>query len=486
MPNQKRYGVLLLILVLLALSLPMMTAAAQSDPTPTPAPLTEVTAEPETTQEAVQLPGSDRIDPIDGGAISIGDTIDGTLTDSEPAFVYTLSGEANETVRISLISEDFDPYLVLQDADGHLIDTDDDSAGNFDSRITIVLPAAGDYRIIAQSFAYYNNSGAATGAYTLSVETVETRRIEYTQEITAELTTAELAADYQFTGEAGDSVVIRLNSPIFDTYLTLLDDSGFDLMSNDDSGGTLNSQIGPYELPYTGAYTIQVNSFSRSATGEYTLSVDKVALEPIAYGDVVELEITERGGTFFYSFEGNMGEVVNIYAEGTGVVDTDLALTDPYNYTLISDQNSGRRNDPEIVDYVLTSTGTHTIVLDVVSGTGSVKLSLERGILPSLDEGAQEVVFTSDGSNPTRSLTFTGVAGTVVTLNLAVDTQGANGSPNINVMQQGSTLASGSGSYVGGLSLQFTIQSDGEVLVSFTDYSYTDLTYTVTLETASE
>ena len=256
MPNQKRYGVLLLILVLLALSLPMMTAAAQSDPTPTPAPLTEVTAEPETTQEPLQLPGSDRIDPIEGGAISIGDTVDGTLTDSEPAFAYTLSGEANETVRISLISEDFDPYLVLEDADGNLIDTDDDSAGNFDSRITIVLPAAGDYRIIAQSFAYYNNSGAATGAYTLSVETVETRRIEYTQEITAELTTDELAADYQFTGEAGDSVSIRLNSPIFDTYLTLLDDSGFELVSNDDSGGSLNSQIGPYELPYTGMYTI--------------------------------------------------------------------------------------------------------------------------------------------------------------------------------------------------------------------------------------
>ena len=358
MPRQTRFGLLLLILVIFALSLPMMTAA-QSDPTP--APLTEVTAEPEATQEAVQLPGTDRPEPVDGGALSVGDTIEGTLTESEPAFAYTLTGEANQTVRISLISDEFDPYLVLQDADGNLIDTDDDSAGNFDSRITYTLPDAGEYTVIAQSFAYYNNSGAAVGAFTLTVDTIEVRRIEYTQEVTAELTNDELAADYAFTGEAGDSVIIRLDSPIFDTYLLLLDDSGFELTSNDDSGGSLNSQIGPYELPYTGAYTIQVNSFSRSAIGEYTLSIDKADMQPIAYGDTVELDITERGGTFFFSFEGNTGEVINVYAESTGTVDTDLAINDPYNYQLIADQDSGRRNDPEITDYVLTTSGTHTI-----------------------------------------------------------------------------------------------------------------------------
>lgn len=506
MPNHMRYGLILLLLVLIALGLPMMAAAAQAnDPTPlqptataSPTPLpppVEATADapvemtpevslevtPEATSEAQQLPGGERVEPVDGGAVEAGDIIEAELTEEEPARYYTLTVSAEQTVRITLVSEDFDTYLVLEDEAGDILDTDDDSAGNYDSRIQYTL-TEGSYRVIAQSFSYYNGSGVATGAYTLTVDVVETRRIEYTQTVEGVLTSDELAQDFQFTGEAGDTIIINLNSPAFDTYLTLRDETGYDLMVNDDSGGTLNSQIGPYELPYTGVYTINVNSYSRSSTGAFTLTLAKVDLQSIAYGDAVEIDIPGVGSTYFFSFEGNAGEVVNVYAESDGAVDTSLSLNDPYNSTLTSDQNSGRRYDPEIIDFVLTTSGTHTIVLTTMSGEGAVTLTLERGVLPSLDEGPQQISFTSSDTNPTRVVSYTATAGQTVRLSLAAQSGSASGSPNITVMQQGSSIAYLSASYVSATSIDFTPINSGEVLITINEYSYTNITYEISIE----
>jgi len=518
MPNQTRYGLTLLLLVLIALAVPAMAVASQAnDPTPlvsptvtlmpsgTPLPVeptampatalppteapVELTDEPDaevTAEAGVQLPVSERVDPVDAGEISIGDTLEGTLSETEPAFVYTLTGTAGQSVRITLMSEDFDPYLVLEDADGNILDTDDDSAGSFDSRIgPFSLPADGEYRIVAQSFAYYNNSGAAVGDFTISVEEFETRRIEYTQEIAGTLTIEEPFQEYEFTGEAGDSIMIRLTAPSYDAYLTLLDDNGFDLISNDDSGGSLNSQIGPYELLYTGTYIISATSYSRSATGDYTLSLDRVELQPIAYGDTLQIEVEPNSNTFFFNFEANAGEVINVYAESDGSVNTDISLTDPYNSTLISDQDGGRRYDPEIVDFIVTSTGTHTLVLNVVDGEGTVSLTLERGVLPSLDEGTQQISFNTTQSNQTRALSFTGVAGQSVHLSFSVVEGATSGSPNITITQQGTSIAYASASYVSATSIDFTVPYDGEVFISVIEYSYTNISYEVALEQMS-
>jgi hypothetical protein len=504
MPNPIRSGLILILLVLIALGLPALAAAAQAnDPTPlfTPTPLPtlpaeetpvaviEVTAEPEqpveATQEAQQLPGQEtgRVEPVDGGSIDVGDTVEDELTEDALARYYTLTGSADQTVRITLVSEDFDTYLVLEDENGAVLDTDDDSAGSYDSRIAFTLPADGEYRIIAQSFSYYNRSGAATGAYTLTVEEIETLRIEYSQDASGELTNDELTRDYQFIGQEGDTIIINLTSPTFDTYLTLLDDSGMELAYNDDSGGSLNSQIGPYTLPYTGVYTISVNSYSRSSTGAYTLSLNKVDLQTIAYGDSVDVEITAAADTFFFTFEGNAGEVVNIYVESSdGDANTSLSLNDPYNSMLVSDQDSGRRYDPEIIDFVLTTSGTHTILLNTVSGTGTVKLTVERGVLPSLDEGSQQVSFSSSGSSQTRVVSFTAIAGQPVRLTVRALNGAGYGSPNISVMQQGSSIAYASASYVSGTSIDFTPTSAGETLIQISEYSYTDISYEVSIE----
>src|SRR5690606_19818705 len=98
----------------------------------------------------------------------------------------------------------------------------------------------------------------------------------------------------------------------------------------DDGGGNLNSLIGPYVLPATGTYTIAASSLSESATGGYTLALERVELNMVAYGDEIEGELGKNTPSVYYSFEGASGDVVSIEVDSDA--DTNLTLNDPYNY----------------------------------------------------------------------------------------------------------------------------------------------------------
>jgi len=101
--------------------------------------------------------------------IAVGDTMSGTLTAASclaGAWFedrWSLSLAASTSVRIDLTSSAFDAFLVLADASGNIIETNDDAGGTSDSRIVRTL-AAGTYRIRAST-----HDAGATGTYQLSV-----------------------------------------------------------------------------------------------------------------------------------------------------------------------------------------------------------------------------------------------------------------------------------------------------------------------------
>ena len=84
---------------------------------------------------------------------------DGTYTDG---FFY--DGQEGETITVTMRSPDVDSWLVIDDPDGPLSQHDDDSGGGHDSRLTITLPHAGRYLILANDVAK-----GSTGNYTLSL-----------------------------------------------------------------------------------------------------------------------------------------------------------------------------------------------------------------------------------------------------------------------------------------------------------------------------
>ncbi|HLB82038.1 MAG TPA: PPC domain-containing protein [Gemmatimonadales bacterium] len=107
------------------------------------------------------------------GTMAVGDTVRDSLTRHDPvlpaestyAQQWRLRGRAGETVTIDLASSAFDAYLFLL---GPGVSTappqDDDSGGRCNARLTVRLPATGDYFIVATS-----SERRATGAFTLTV-----------------------------------------------------------------------------------------------------------------------------------------------------------------------------------------------------------------------------------------------------------------------------------------------------------------------------
>lgn len=82
------------------------------------------------------------------------------------------------------------------------------------------------------------------------------------------------AVFYTFEGEEGDEVTIALIAEDFDPLVQLLDAEGFELATDDDSGGNFNALIEGFELPADGTYVIVVTSFSGSGEGDFELSLD--------------------------------------------------------------------------------------------------------------------------------------------------------------------------------------------------------------------
>lgn len=78
--------------------------------------------------------------------------------------------------------------------------------------------------------------------------------------------------NFTFSGTAGQSVTITLNSTAFDCFLRLNNPSGTQVATDDDSNGGTNSKL-VYTLAATGTYTIRTTSYSPGSTGSYTVAL---------------------------------------------------------------------------------------------------------------------------------------------------------------------------------------------------------------------
>jgi hypothetical protein len=422
-----------------------------------------LTVEPTAAPASVVRPASGDATPI-----SVGDTVEGSLTADAPAVDYSFQGEAGSSVQITLTAEDIDTYLLLSDADGNVLATDDDGAGDLDSQIDFNVPADGEYIITATTYAANNGMTGGIGDYTLSLQGVERETIEYGETVRGSFAGNVLSQVYTFTAAADDSVIIRLESDDFDSYLRLSDPSGSEIAYNDDGAGNLNSLIGPLLLTEGGVYSINASSLSGSSTGNYVLTLTSADLQGVEVGTPVTGELTPANGSAYFVLQANAGDTISVAVDSE--IDTNVAVNDPFNYQVAFDEDGGSGNNPELTDVVLTSDGQYTIVVSSpFAETGEFTLLVERAELSSLNDGP--VTLSFNANTTTRVVEYTAEAGESLRLTLS-SLSGDQISPNVDGQQSGSSVLYGSANYVTEFSVVFEAPSDGPITLTINDYSY--------------
>jgi hypothetical protein len=205
--------------------------------------------------------------------------------------VYQIDGRRGQRVEITLLSDDFDGYLVVNGPGGYAMFNDDGEGMELGSRLVLELPQDGPYRVSATSFAPGAMGAyriqAAQAAATATLNQVEPfTPIQFGASIQGRLEQDDARSEgkaqdrYRLTAQRGERVRIDLNSPDFDTLLTLQLPDGT-ILSNDDHGdetGT-NSRLDAV-LAEAGDYIIAVTSYGEDAKGKYQLALNRQAGNP--------------------------------------------------------------------------------------------------------------------------------------------------------------------------------------------------------------
>lgn len=210
---------------------------------------------------------------------------DDNILNSDNSFfdVYSFEGKAGERVDISMSSSEVDAYLILVGPGGREVAQDDDSGGGTNARIIATLPADGTYLVVANSY-----EAGQSGNYNLQVRSVSGNASNRANRSDTFLlresgilgpgaavlpSDGSLYREYVFSGQAGQSVTIALESTDFDTYLILLDPRDRKLAENDDASQTDSNSLLTLTLPETGTYRVIVNAYDRQGRGQYVLTV---------------------------------------------------------------------------------------------------------------------------------------------------------------------------------------------------------------------
>jgi len=236
--------------------------------------------------------------PIGSRQSSALDAGDPTLDDGSHVELWALELQAGQQVTVTMRSGDFDTVLLMMQTDNPQVsaENDDFEDGSTDSRITFRAPATGTYALLANSF-----DGGETGNYTIEATIGggasgggagglgelmgggSGSTLSYGQTISGELTAGDRTLEdgskfdaYTFSGNAGDRIVITMNSGDFDTYLSLRSANGEEaIASNDDrADGDTDSEIS-VTLPATGTFTIWANAFEPGTLGSYRLTLSR-------------------------------------------------------------------------------------------------------------------------------------------------------------------------------------------------------------------
>jgi len=186
----------------------------------------------------------------------------------------------------------------------------------------------------------------------------------------------EAGVSYDFTLTGGS---------LSDPYLRIYDDSERLVGLNDDSNGSLDSQL-TFTAPSTGTYYLEAGAYADLYTGSYTLSshlTDDYASNPttngvVAMGDSVFGELEQSSDRDWFAVDLEAGATYNFFLEGESLSDPYLRLYDEDGNFITYNDDSENSLDAA---FSFTATQSETYYLSAGSFadvyTGSYELSAE-------------------------------------------------------------------------------------------------------------
>jgi hypothetical protein len=138
----------------------------------------------------------------------------------------------------------------------------------------------GTITVGGQTFTVFQSAGNGSGCPSTTMTIGQTRNATLTTGCVF-TGTSRYVDLYDFSGVAGQQIVITMNSTAFDTYLFLNGPDNRTIAQDDDGGGNTNSRIpanvGVFTLPASGTYRIFATSYSvdgtAGSTGAYSISL---------------------------------------------------------------------------------------------------------------------------------------------------------------------------------------------------------------------
>ncbi|MBN2304904.1 MAG: PPC domain-containing protein [Anaerolineae bacterium] len=410
--------------------------------------------------------------------MSYGQSQRGNIDDSLSAVTYRFQGSADDEVTIAMnrAGGDLNSYLYLLDGEGQLLFEDNDSGGdNGNARLVYMLPADGDYLIVATRLG--QAQGTTSGSYLLELqsdavppspveETGEPEEptlptaysdfpmLAYGETVEGQLSNARYVDFYVFFGIQGDPITVEMVSGSstsvgdLDPLLILLDNNRIPLIENDDieDGVQRDSRI-EFTLPYTGYYAVVATRFEQAdgtTAGPYTLMLSGPGsaapagqpasepalirkLDPIPLESGVPAQDVFDGGADLYTFTASAGTLIDVAVTTDPGLDSVLILADA-GLTEIVSSGTGA-----LTGITAPETGRYLIVLaprfgpsNVTGGgyilaltqTGGDDAAVTQPTGPFALVYGDTVTGVIDDDMPSQTYTFSGVAGDTVRITM--------------------------------------------------------------------
>ena len=329
-----------------------------------------------------------------GSALRYGDSVIGTISDSNAEVFYTFQARQGDILTISMLrsSGNLDPYLQVVDSERFVIAQNDDQLGadTRNARIdALIIARSGTYIIVATR---YDDSA---GSFVLTLEEApdsgsgSTRLaplpIAFGESKSGAIDNRNVSRYYSFTATAGDLVTIDLRRGAngdLDAWLALADIDFQTLIEDDDGGEGQDARINDYRIPEDGRYHIIATRYDRATgatSGDYRLTLDILDnpfadlppdTETLGYGTSVTGRISADNTDDLYAFYGRRGEVVSIsMTRVDGNLDSYLELLNSAGEIVAGNDDGGNNQNALIGNFSLPVTGMYTIRARRFTGT---------------------------------------------------------------------------------------------------------------------